>query len=112
MVASGTRAVSANSGTLEGYSAVERGIVQLNVTAASGTTPTLDVVIEDSVDGTNWNTFATFTQKTTTGIEVVRIADTVAFSDIVRIRWTIAGTSPSFTFIVNSYWESEQEFRG
>ncbi len=38
--------------------------MQLDVTAASGTLPTLDVVVQDTVDGTNWNTIATFTQAT------------------------------------------------
>jgi hypothetical protein len=42
---------------LSGYGPVKTIRAQLDVTAASGTTPTSDVVVKDSVDGgTNWNT--------------------------------------------------------
>lgn len=71
---------------------------QLEVTAASGTTPTLDVVVEDSLDGTNWNAVATFAQRTTTGREVLNVQ--TPFHGQMRVRWTIAGTTPSFTFSV------------
>lgn len=69
----------------------------LDVTAASGTTPTLDVVVETSHDGVNnWRSLLTFEQKTTTG-QSERQA--VAGSDrFVRAVCTIGGTTPSFTF--------------
>jgi hypothetical protein len=69
---------------------------QLNVTAAAGTTPTLDVVIEDSLDGQNWNTVGTFAQKTAAAREVINI--TAPFADRLRARATVGGTGPSFTF--------------
>lgn len=76
----------------------------LDVSAATGTTPTLDVVVEDSIDGgTNWNTLATFAQNTATGREVLNI--TSPFGRKLRVRWTIAGTTPSFTFKVD-VWAS------
>jgi hypothetical protein len=104
LVASAARTTSNNSGALgAGWGAVSALRAQLNVTAASGTTPTLDVVIEDSLDGTNWNTVGTFAQKTTTGREVVNV--TGLFSDQVRVRWTVGGTTPSFTFAVDAYTE-------
>lgn len=77
--------------------------VQLNVTAASGTTPTLNVVIEDSLDGSNWNTIGTFAQRTGPGREVVNI--TAPFTNRVRVSWTVGGTTPSFTFDVLAYSE-------
>jgi hypothetical protein len=42
----------------------------LNITAASGTSPPLDIKFQDSYDGTNWVDVASgaFAQKTTTGI--------------------------------------------
>src|SRR4051812_41676996 len=42
----------------------------LNITAVSGTSPTLDVKFQDSADGTNWVDVASgaFPQKTATGI--------------------------------------------
>lgn len=103
LVSSAARTASGNSGALDHYGGMGRLIIQLDVTAVSGTSPTLDVVAEDTVDGTNYSTISTFAQRTATGREVVRI--TSAFSDTLRIRWTIAGTSPSFTFSVIAYSE-------
>ena len=78
--------------------------VQLNATVVTGTTPTLDVVIEDTVDGgTTWNTIGTFTQLTAAGRQVINV--TSPFTDSVRARWTIGGTTPSFTFAVDAYLE-------
>lgn len=98
VVASAARTTSGNSGDLPHYGPAETLRAQLNVTAASGTTPTLDVVIEDTLDGTNYNTIGTFAQKTAAGREVINI--TTPFSDTTRVKWTVGGTSPSFTFSV------------
>lgn len=108
LVESAARTVSGDSGTLEGFGDVSALRAQLDVTAASGTTPTLDVVIEDTLDGTNWNTIATFAQKTAVGVEVINAhpekAESATFQPLFarrwRIRWTIGGTTPSFTFSV------------
>jgi hypothetical protein len=100
-LASAARTTSSNSGTLSGFGDWSKFRAQLAVTAASGTTPTLDVVIEDSLDGANWNTVATFTQKTAASVQAVDV--TGLFSDQLRVRWTIAGTTPSFTFNVLLY---------
>lgn len=103
LVASAARTTTGdNSGAL-GWGAASTIRAQLDVTAASGTTPELDVIIEDSLDGTNWNTIGTFAQKVTTGREVINI--TIPFSERVRVSWIIAGTTPSFTFSVNAYSE-------
>lgn len=75
--------------------------VQLNVTAVTGTTPSLTVLVEDSLDGTNWNTIGSFTAKTAVGREVINI--TTPFADKVRVSWTISGTTPSFTFVVDGW---------
>ncbi len=73
---------------------------QLSVTAASGTAPTLNVLVEDTVDGgTNYNTIGTFAQKTAAGREVINI--TTPFSENLRVSWSIAGTGASFTFSVD-----------
>lgn len=103
VVASAARTTSSNTAALTGWGAAVRLRAQLNVTAASGTTPTLDVVIEDSLDGTNWNTVGTFVQKTTTGREVIIVTN--MFAEQLRVRWTVAGTTPSFTFDVIIYSE-------
>ena len=98
VVASAARTTSGDSGVLANYGSAQTLRAQLDVTAASGTTPTLDVVIEDTLDGTNWNTVGTFAQKVTTGREVINV--TTPFADRLRVSWTIAGTTPSFTFTV------------
>lgn len=95
---SAARTASGDTGTLSGFSDLGKLRAQLEVTAAAGTSPTLDVVLEDSLDGTSWNTIGTFAQLTTTGREVIDI--TGLFADRLRVRWTIGGTSPSFTFSV------------
>ena len=68
----------------------------LTVSAASGTSPTLDVILETSPDGvTGWQRFGTFAQMTATG----SIHDVFGPCDrYVRSTATIGGTNPSFTF--------------
>jgi len=77
-------------------------MVTLNCTAASGTTPTLSVSIQASDDGgTTWYTLpgSTFTQLTTTGSQVGWLQ---GFGDTIRVSYTIAGGTPSFTFAVKA----------
>lgn len=99
-MASAARTANGNGTASVGFAGYPRLRVQLDVTAASGTTPTLDVVLEDTIDGTNYNTIATFTQKVAAGRQVVDV--TTPFADTLRARWTIAGTTPSFTFSVTA----------
>lgn len=103
VVASAARAASGDSGALSGWGVASTLRCQLNVTAASGTSPTLNVVIEDTLDGANWNTIATFAQRVAAGREVVNV--TTPFTDRLRVRWTVGGTTPSFTFAVDIYSE-------
>lgn len=103
LVASAARTASGASGTLEGWGVPSTARVQLNVTAASGTSPTLNVVVEDTLDGVNWNTVGTFAQRVAAGREVINLA--TPFTDRLRVRWTIGGTTPSFTFSVLAYSE-------
>lgn len=71
------------------------------VTAVSGTNPTLDVGVEESVDnGTNWVRVYDFPRITANG---------AYYSPLIRAQWgtryryvqTISGTSPSFTRAIN-----------
>jgi hypothetical protein len=76
--------------------------LRMNVTTASGTSPTLAVVVEDSIDGgATWNTIGSFAQKTAAGREVINITE--PFADTVRARWTISGTAPNFAFDLRAY---------
>jgi hypothetical protein len=103
LVASAARTSSGDSGVLAGWGRPSVARVQLDVTAITGTGTTLDVVIEDTLDGTNWNVIGTFAQKTAVGREVINI--TSPFTDRLRVRWTAAGTAPSVTFSVLAYSE-------
>lgn len=101
-------------------------LVVINVTAQSGTTPTLDVAIQVKLDGSYTN-LARFSQYgAATGkkagnvkrdlsfaTEIVLEADPAVgsgfavnqhdWSDTFRVKWTIGGTTPSFTFSVACY---------
>lgn len=71
----------------------------LDVTAASGDAPTLDVTIQTSPDGDAWTAVGTFPQAT--GIAQA----SGVFSGLdryIRASWAIAATAnPSFTFKVS-----------
>lgn len=69
----------------------------LDVTAASGTAPTLDVKLETSHDGVTWRLVKAFAQKTGVSSERISTSD---LDKHVRWAWTITGTTPSFTFSV------------
>lgn len=104
LLGSAARTSSGNTGPLVGWGSARLLRAQLNVTAASGVTPTLNVVIEDTIDGVNWNTVGTFAQRGSTGgREVINIVE--PFTDTLRVRWTVTGTLPSYTFAVDVYSE-------
>lgn len=69
----------------------------LDVIAVSGTaTPTLTVTIETSRDLIAWSTLDQFTAATATGSTQLA----VIAQRYVRAKWTLAGTTPSFTFSI------------
>lgn len=92
--ASGAQTVSTNGSAVEN----EGGALSLTlaVTAASGTSPTLDITIQGSDDASTWYTLGTFTQKTTTGTE----KRAFPAAPYVRYASTIGGTTPSFTYSI------------
>jgi hypothetical protein len=104
LLASGARTATAAGTAVTGFAAARQLVLQLQVTAASGTAPTLDVVVQDTVDGTNYNTIATFTQKNGAAREVIRV--TTAFTDNLRVNYEIGGVTPSFTFNVITWADS------
>jgi hypothetical protein len=73
----------------------------LHVFAASGTTPTLDVVIQsdDNSGFTTPTTQITHTQATTITSQMLTLDGAIA-DDWFRVNYTIGGTTPSFTFAV------------
>jgi len=75
------------------------GAFVLDVTAASGTTPTLDVLVQElDVLSGKYFTLVTFAQKTAVGNE--RLTLTPIYGGKLRVSYTITGSSPSFTFTV------------
>ena len=85
--------------------------VLVNVSAVSGTTPTMTVRVQGTVDGTNWfdldATNASTPSITATGQYYIRMypgyvnavgTANVALPRSWRLAWTIGGTTPSFTF--------------
>ncbi|NEB04508.1 hypothetical protein [Streptomyces sp. SID13726] len=101
----GTARTSSGTGTGVQLGAVASGrrlYAALHVLGASGTTPTLNVVVESD----NSNSFPspvtqlTFTQANAIGGEILRTDGTAITDDWHRVKWTIGGTTPSFLFAV------------
>lgn len=99
VAASAARTVTGTSGVLS----VERAALSLglDVTAAGGATPSMTLSVEWSFDG--GTTFLVgdpadaFTAKTAAGTAAKSFTSK---GDAYRVRWTITGTAPSFTFSV------------
>lgn len=95
-VASAARTTT-GTGTAFDVDQAESLEASLDITAVAGTAPTLDLVLESTVDGTHWWTVGSFSQKTAQG------TDAKVFGPLgqqARWKWTIGGTTPSFTFSV------------
>lgn len=82
-----------------------RLVFACDVTAVTGTSPTMTCILEDSTDGgVTWNTVISLTAQTNVSRQVGRLGLTAAnwpFNpQCCRIRWTMGGTTPNFTFRV------------
>jgi hypothetical protein len=75
----------------------------LDSAAGGGSSPTLDVTIEDSADNSSFSALsgAAFTQVTGSASAQTLEVDANGCKRYVRIKYTIGGSSPSFTFSVN-----------
>lgn len=127
LVASAARTSTFTSSAID-LPAAEAYTFLVSVTAASGTTPTLDVVFQNTPDGgTTWVNMPLRTaQLTTTSANYLQIAPgNVAIADSnataatggilsknfipspkIRIVGTIGGTNPSLTFAVYAFMKS------
>jgi hypothetical protein len=104
LLASAARTTTAAGTAVTGFAAAQQLVLQLQVTAASGTLPSLSVAVQDTVDGTNYNTIATFATASGVTREVIRL--TSPFTDNLRVVYVIEGTTPSFTFNVITWADS------
>lgn len=119
VASSAARTTTGNSGALiaptRKVGEYRGAVFTLDITAASGTTPTLDVKVQrfDVVSGQYVDLpSAAFAQKTATGTDDVTIYPGIAetanrsVSDVIgevyRVVWTIGGTTPSFTFSIGA----------
>lgn len=114
--ASSAKTASGNGTTQTNFNA--RGVfLWVNVTAVTGTTPTLTVRLQWSPDGgTTWldvdTTNAQTASITATGTATLRVYPGIATAANAalnqplprtwRLAWTIGGTTPSFTFAVQA----------
>lgn len=87
--------------TLPAVGSGETLYAQLNVVSASGTTPTLDVIVEsdDADTFASATTRVTFTQATGVGAQRLTAAGPIT-DTFYRVSVTIGGTDPSFLFYV------------
>ncbi|MCY0930790.1 hypothetical protein OTB20_32295 [Streptomyces sp. H27-H1] len=95
-LAPAARTATASSGPVAAAGAASIALLAVHVSAASGTTPTLDAVLEQSVDGSSWSTVtgSGITQLTAVGN---RLSAGAVTANYVRATLTIGGTTPSFT---------------
>ena len=79
-------------------------VLHIYVTAASGTSPSMTVSIQDSLDGgSTWSGISTTSALTAASTTSLRVGTNVAFGPALRVSWTITGTTPSFTFSVRMF---------
>lgn len=110
--ASGPETTNTTSGTVNTSDGAGTVYVEVNVTAASGTSPTMTIVVEASNDLTNWftlgqigsngfsaGTLGTTPANFTTAAGPIRAAFTAL--QFIRTRSVIGGTTPSFTYTLN-----------
>ena len=81
-----------------GAAGTNGGVAVLHVTAASGSSPTLDAKIQTSTDNTSFSDYITFTQATGVTSELKTSASNPA--RYARAVLTIGGSSPSFTVAI------------
>lgn len=105
LLAHGARTASANEASIDNGALTSLGAsAYLHVSAASGTgSPTLDAKVQHSVDNSVWADLITFSQVAAASAPTAQRGATAAGATVnrwLRVVHTIAGTTPSFSFIV------------
>jgi hypothetical protein len=92
------RTTSGTGTQLDNSASSANGVVgYLQVTAVSGTTPSITAKVQHSTDGSTWADLVTFTAVTASN-NAQRIAVSGTVNRYLRALWTISGTTPSATF--------------
>ncbi|MEM2363752.1 MAG: hypothetical protein QXQ20_08685 [Candidatus Nezhaarchaeales archaeon] len=79
--------------------------VCIDVTAVSGTNPVLNIYIEGR-DRYTGKYKVLFAHENITSVQTIWDTITMLAFTLVRVRWTISGASPSFTFSVSGEFKS------
>ena len=110
LIAKGTVQTSSTNGSSLAFEAgrVDRAAAEINVTAVSGTTPSMTPILQASNDnGSTWKTIAQGQPITAvgryelgfTGAQVEAVCPkSTTYPTLTRLATTISGTTPSFTF--------------
>ena len=114
--ASAARTSTVAGATVTNFNA-KGAVITINVTAVSGTSPTLVAKLQYSPDGTTWIDYTnkpvtatiSATGQTTLIVcpgvtEVANSAVSLPLPRIVRMHYTIGGTTPSLTFATYFNW--------
>lgn len=90
---------SGNSASVDNLVATANGgVAFLHVPSASGSSPTLQVKLQHSVDNSVWADLATFITTAAATKERILIAAGTTVRRYTRSLWTIGGSGPSFAF--------------
>lgn len=98
LLTSQTITANVNSAALT-ITAPSPSIAYLNVSAVSGTSPTMTVTLQDSPDGVNWYNIPSgaFSAVTAVGTSRLALPAGTAVGPNFRASVTVGGTTPSFT---------------
>lgn len=104
VLTSAARTSTSTSGAIASVPNATQVGITVNVSAVSGTTPSMTLSVEWSNDGgTTWHVGDPADQFTAiTAAAAVAKAFSVKGA-AYRLKWTITGTSPSFTFSARDY---------
>lgn len=107
------------TGDIFGVSRFSAAIIHLDVTAASGTSPTLDLYIQQRIPDGNrpsstWHDLIHFTQMTTTGGRVAYFVS-AGNSEVVEENVTSSSTLAAGTIrtaVIGTHWRAQAEIAG
>lgn len=92
-----------NQSAAQGVGSFKECDVTLNVSAASGTTPSLTVTVQASDDGgTTWYPIPSAVFTAVTAAPATQLIQITNFGDTIRASSAITGTTPSFTYAVKA----------
>jgi hypothetical protein len=101
LVASAARTVTGSSAAIAVGSGAATLELELEVTVATGTSPTLVLSVQWSVDGTNFGNNDASTDAFASVTAVGNVTKSIPVrAPYMQLTWTIGGTTPSFTFSV------------